>query len=158
MPTYDYRCNACSHEFEHFQSINSPVMRKCPECGKLKLERLIGIGAGVIFKGGGFYETDYRSESYRKAAEAEKSGGAASKSDGASPEKTGEKTGEKTADKPGEKAAEKSGEKAGGKSDGKSGTASSSQTGNQSDKKKPDTSKPAASRGAAKSGKRRHSE
>ena len=52
--------------------MTAPVMRKCPKCGKLKLERLIGTGAGVIFKGGGFYETDYRSDSYKKSAEAEK--------------------------------------------------------------------------------------
>ena len=72
MPTYDYRCENCGHEFETFQSISASPMRKCPECGKLKLKRLIGTGAGVIFKGSGFYETDYRSEGYRKAAEAEK--------------------------------------------------------------------------------------
>ena len=72
MPTYDYRCNACGHEFELFQSMSAGVKKKCPECGKLKLQRLIGAGAGVIFKGGGFYETDYRSESYKKGAEAEK--------------------------------------------------------------------------------------
>ena len=63
MPTYEYRCTACGHEFEEFQSITAPVKRKCPKCGKPKLERLIGIGAGVIFKGSGFYETDYRSDS-----------------------------------------------------------------------------------------------
>ncbi len=68
MPTYDYQCTACDHEFEHFQSINSPVMRKCPECGKPKLRRLIGPGAAVVFKGSGFYQTDYRSESYKKRA------------------------------------------------------------------------------------------
>lgn len=73
MPTYDYRCRACDYEFELFQQMSDPVKRKCPECGKLQLERLIGTGAGVIFKGGGFYETDYRSDSYKKAAEAEKS-------------------------------------------------------------------------------------
>ena len=72
MPTYDYRCNACGKEFEEFQSITAPVLRKCPTCGKLKLERLIGIGSGVIFKGGGFYQTDYRSEGYKSAAEADK--------------------------------------------------------------------------------------
>jgi len=74
MPTYEYACRACGHEFELFQSMTAPVKKKCPECGKLKLERLIGTGAGVIFKGSGFYETDYRSESYKKAAEAEKKG------------------------------------------------------------------------------------
>ncbi len=72
MPTYDYKCNACEHEFELFQSMSASVKKKCPECGKLKLERLIGIGAAVMFKGTGFYETDYRSESYKKGAEAEK--------------------------------------------------------------------------------------
>ena len=72
MPTYDYVCNACGHEFELFQSMSESVKKKCPECGKLKLERLIGTGAGVIFKGGGFYETDYRSDSYKKGAEADK--------------------------------------------------------------------------------------
>jgi len=73
MPTYDYRCNACEHEFEHFQSMKDAPLKKCPSCGKNSLERLIGLGAGVIFKGSGFYETDYRSDSYKKAAEAEKS-------------------------------------------------------------------------------------
>jgi putative FmdB family regulatory protein len=72
MPTYDYRCDGCEHEFEFFQSITSPVRRKCPECGELKLKRLIGTGGAVIFKGSGFYQTDYRSDSYKKAAEAEK--------------------------------------------------------------------------------------
>jgi len=72
MPTYDYECDACGHEFELFQSITEGVKRKCPECGKLKLRRLFGIGAAVVFKGSGFYETDYRSESYKKGAEKEK--------------------------------------------------------------------------------------
>lgn len=72
MPTYDYRCNACQHEFELFQSMKDSPKRKCPECGKNALERLIGLGGGIIFKGGGFYETDYRSDSYKKSAEADK--------------------------------------------------------------------------------------
>jgi putative FmdB family regulatory protein len=72
MPTYEYRCEACDHEFERFQSIKAPSIRKCPECGKLKVKRLIGIGAGVIFKGSGFYQTDYRSDAYKKAAEKDK--------------------------------------------------------------------------------------
>ncbi len=71
MPTYDYQCDACGHEFELFQSMTAPVKRKCPACGKNKLQRLIGTGAGVIFKGSGFYETDYRSDSYKKAAESD---------------------------------------------------------------------------------------
>jgi putative FmdB family regulatory protein len=71
MPTYEYQCKSCSHRFDLFQSITAPVKRKCPKCGRSALERLIGVGAGIIFKGGGFYETDYRSETYKKAAEAE---------------------------------------------------------------------------------------
>ncbi|MEQ8210826.1 MAG: zinc ribbon domain-containing protein [Lacipirellulaceae bacterium] len=72
MPTYDYECDACGHEFELFQSISDPLKRKCPECSKLKLRRLFGTGAAVVFKGSGFYETDYRSESYKKGAEKDK--------------------------------------------------------------------------------------
>ncbi|QDS89163.1 Zinc ribbon domain protein [Rosistilla ulvae] len=72
MPTYDYECDACGHEFEHFQGINDPHLKKCPECKKLKLRRLFGTGAAVVFKGSGFYQTDYRSESYKKGAAADK--------------------------------------------------------------------------------------
>ena len=72
MPTYDYECDACGHEFELFQSITAGVKRKCPDCGKLKLRRLFGTGAAIVFKGSGFYETDYRSESYKAGAEKEK--------------------------------------------------------------------------------------
>ena len=60
MPTYEYRCNACGHEFETMHGMTAPVLRKCPKCARLKLERLISGGAGVIFKGSGFYETDYK--------------------------------------------------------------------------------------------------
>jgi putative FmdB family regulatory protein len=72
MPTYEYRCDACGHQFELFQSMTAPVKRKCPKCSKPRLQRLICTGTDIIFKGGGFYETDYRSEGYKKAAEAEK--------------------------------------------------------------------------------------
>jgi putative FmdB family regulatory protein len=75
MPTYDYECDACGHSFELFQSISEPVKKKCPECGKPKLRRLFGTGAAVVFKGSGFYQTDYRSESYKKAAEKDKPAG-----------------------------------------------------------------------------------
>ena len=68
MPTYDYECAACGHTFELFQSITAARVRKCPVCGKRKVRRLLGAGAGVIFKGSGFYQTDYRSDSYRQAA------------------------------------------------------------------------------------------
>ena len=60
MPTYEYRCRKCGHEFEEFQAITADAITKCPECGKEAVERLIGTGAGVIFKGSGFYETDYK--------------------------------------------------------------------------------------------------
>lgn len=72
MPTYDYVCNACGHELEAFHSIQEPALRKCPKCGKPKLERRIGPGAGILFKGGGFYQTDYRSESYKQGESSEK--------------------------------------------------------------------------------------
>jgi len=72
MPTYDYECQACKHTFEKFQSITAKPIRKCPECGKSKVRRLLGTGAGIIFKGSGFYQTDYRSRSYKQAAEKDK--------------------------------------------------------------------------------------
>jgi len=75
MPTYDYQCDACEHTFEEFQSMSEPPLKKCPECGKSKLRRLFGCGAAVLFKGSGFYQTDYRSESYKAAAKAEKEAG-----------------------------------------------------------------------------------
>ncbi len=75
MPTYEYRCTACDHEFEQYQSITAEPLKKCPACGRARLARLLGAGGGVLFKGSGFYQTDYRSESYRKAAAAEKNGG-----------------------------------------------------------------------------------
>tara|TARA_Y100000588_G_C14279398_1_gene936173 strand:+ start:4136 stop:4483 length:348 start_codon:yes stop_codon:yes gene_type:complete len=82
MPTYEYVCRSCSHEFEEFQSITARSLRKCPRCAKLSLKRLIGTGAGVIFKGSGFYETDYRSENYKKQAKEEsKNASKTSKSD-----------------------------------------------------------------------------
>ena len=65
MPTYDYLCENCGHKFEHFQSITAKQLCKCPECSKNKLKRLIGSGAGIIFKGSGFYQTDYRTENYK---------------------------------------------------------------------------------------------
>ncbi len=71
MPTYDYECNECGYEMELFQSITESPKRKCPSCGRMKLRRLFGTGAAVMFKGSGFYQTDYRSESYKKAAAAD---------------------------------------------------------------------------------------
>lgn len=84
MPTYEYKCKNCSHLFEHFQSMKDAPLRKCPECGKNALERLIGTGAAILFKGSGFYQTDYRSESYKageKAASGTSSGGSTTSSE-----------------------------------------------------------------------------
>lgn len=71
MPTYEYQCDACEHNFDEFQSINDKPLKKCPKCGKSKLRRVFGTGAAVLFKGSGFYQTDYRSESYKAGAKAE---------------------------------------------------------------------------------------
>ena len=79
MPTYDYECAACGHEWEDFQQITERPKRKCPACGRLKARRLLGAGAGIIFRGSGFYQTDYRSKEYKESAKAEK--------DAASPKK-----------------------------------------------------------------------
>ncbi|MBN1269912.1 MAG: zinc ribbon domain-containing protein [Kiritimatiellae bacterium] len=70
MPTYEYECLRCGHEFELFQSISDKPRSRCPKC-RGKVRRRIGTGAGVLFKGSGFYSTDYRSESYKRAAKAE---------------------------------------------------------------------------------------
>jgi putative FmdB family regulatory protein len=71
MPTYEYKCEACGFKFEKFQSIKSAAVKKCPHCGKSRVKRLIGTGGALIFKGGGFYTTDYRSDAYKTAAKAD---------------------------------------------------------------------------------------
>src|SRR5437868_13058724 len=110
MPTYEYVCNACAHQFDEFQSMTEKLLKKCPACGKPKLRRLFGTGAAVLFKGSGFHETDYRSESYKAAAKAEQEKAAPASSD-----KSG------TTDKPsGNGAAEKTGQEARSKSTKKS--------------------------------------
>src|SRR5215468_4615468 len=67
MPTYDYECSACKHRFEELQSFSEPPLTKCPKCKKKKLARLFGGGGAIIFKGGGFYETDYRRAGEKKS-------------------------------------------------------------------------------------------
>lgn len=88
MPTYDYECEACGHEFEVFQKMTDKPKRKCPEC-QGKVRKKIGTGAGLIFKGSGFYITDYRSDNYKKSAEADKpkSGSESKSADSSSPTK-----------------------------------------------------------------------
>ena len=78
MPTYEYECKKCGHLFDAFQSIKDEPLKTCPKC-KGRVKRLVGTGAGIIFKGSGFYQTDYRSESYKKAQKADSSGGGESK-------------------------------------------------------------------------------
>ena len=91
MPTYDYVCDGCGHAFELFQSMTDSVKKTCPECGKKKLRRLIGAGGAIVFKGSGFYKTDYRSDSYKQGAEADKksSGGDGGKKADSGPQKSG---------------------------------------------------------------------
>jgi len=84
MPTYDYECKSCHHAWEVFQSIKAAPVKKCPECGKNQARRVISPGAGIIFKGSGFYITDYRSDSYKKAAAADGKQSESAKSDSSS--------------------------------------------------------------------------
>jgi putative FmdB family regulatory protein len=114
MPTYEYKCEACGYEFERFQSMTADRVKRCPECGKAKVRRLIGTGAGLIFKGSGFYITDYRDKSYTDKAKAETGSGVASgdgkgetKSD-AKPAETKAETKAESAPKPEAKPAAKS--------------------------------------------------
>jgi putative FmdB family regulatory protein len=71
MPTYEYVCEGCGHTFDAFQSLKDEALKVCPKCHEARLRRLFGTGAAILFKGSGFYQTDYRSESYHKAAKAE---------------------------------------------------------------------------------------
>lgn len=79
MPTYEYECTKCNHRFERFQSMKDEPLKRCPKC-RCKVKRLLGTGAGIIFKGSGFYQTDYRSSAYHEAAKKDKSAGEASTS------------------------------------------------------------------------------
>ena len=90
MPTYEYKCDACGATFERFQSITAEPIKRCPECGKAKVRRLIGTGAGLIFKGSGFYITDYRDKSYADKAKSESGTGGADGGDKSGGDKSGE--------------------------------------------------------------------
>ena len=100
MPTYDYRCQSCGAEFERFQKMSDGLLRKCPECGKLKLKRLMGTGAGIIFKGSGFYETDYKRKSSNNGSSGTGTSSTRSSSSSSSESKSESKN---TSDKPDEK-------------------------------------------------------
>jgi putative FmdB family regulatory protein len=107
MPTYEYKCDACGHQFERFQSITAAPVKRCPECGKSKVRRLISTGAGLIFKGSGFYITDYRDKSYTDQAKSEsggRSGGATDSKDSKSETKSETKAESKPAETPAKKA------------------------------------------------------
>lgn len=99
MPTYDYQCDACGHEFEAFQNISEEVLTKCPKCKKKKLRRLFGAGAGILFKGSGFYQTDYRSDSYKKRAESDSKASAPAESPKPSTSDSSSTPAKKTGDK-----------------------------------------------------------
>src|ERR1051325_1772684 len=71
MPFYEYQCSNCGHHLEELQTMTEPPLVKCPECGKDTLQRLIGTGSGIIFKGSGFYQTDYKKPETRKNQEAD---------------------------------------------------------------------------------------
>jgi putative FmdB family regulatory protein len=88
MPTYEYECQKCGHFFEVFQSIKDEPLKRCPNC-RGKLKRVVGAGANIIFKGSGFYQTDYRSENYKKGQKAEKSASEAPKPDSKSDKPAG---------------------------------------------------------------------
>lgn len=122
MPTYDYECQACNHTLEVFQGINEPVLTKCPACGKKKLQRQFGTGAAIVFKGSGFYQTDYRSESYKKAAKSDQSSGESKSSESKSTESKSAES-KSSESKPAESKSSSKGESSSspkGKSSGKS--------------------------------------
>jgi putative FmdB family regulatory protein len=107
MPTYDYQCRACGHTFDELQSFSAPPLTKCPACKKNKLERLFGGGGAIIFKGSGFYETDYRRPPDKPAADAP----AGSKTETTAEAKTDAKPAAESAPKPAAKSESKGGAK-----------------------------------------------
>ncbi len=107
MPTYEYHCDACDHNFDEFQSMSEAPLKRCPQCKKPKLRRVFGTGAAILFKGSGFYETDYRSESYKQAAKADQDAAGKSSSNGT----TGTDSANGTASAKGGGEAKKSGSK-----------------------------------------------
>jgi len=117
MPTYEYECQKCGHRFEEFQSMTAKPLVRCPKC-RGKLKRLIGAGAGLLFKGSGFYSTDYRSSSYREKKKGDGGGDAASRPDAKSESAGKSDAGKSDAGKPAAGGGAKD-SPAGGKSAGK---------------------------------------
>ena len=153
MPTYDYVCDKCGHQFEKFQSMKDSALTTClkESCGqkrwgKGKIRRLMGTGAGLIFKGSGFYITDYRDKSYADKAKADNWGSADSKSDSKAETKSEGSSESKSDAKSDSKATET-----------KSGETKSAETKSKSTDSKPATSKPEpkASKSASKSGRKK---
>jgi putative FmdB family regulatory protein len=142
MPTYEYICRACGHEFEEFHSILAAPILACPSCRKKKVERKISGGGAVIFKGGGFYETDYRSESYRSGADAERKG---AETNGAEATATGKAEGSSEGKSEGAAGAAQGGD---GSSSRKGTPSSESAKGSSTGTTAADEPKGAASRGA----------
>ena len=100
MPTYDYECDACEHTWELFQRISEDPVKACPECKKKKARRLFGTGAAIMCKGSGFYETDYRTDSYKKGGDKDKKSKNDSSSDSKSDTKSESKSSSKSDSKP----------------------------------------------------------
>lgn len=92
MPTYDYECQKCGHTFEAFQSMKDKPLRVCPQCSARRLRRLIGAGAAVIFKGSGFYQTDYRSAEYNEKRNKEENASSVSASESSGKSSEGKET------------------------------------------------------------------
>jgi putative FmdB family regulatory protein len=133
MPTYEYKCKSCGNKWDLFQSMTAKHIRKCPACGKNTAERQFGTGAAIIFKGSGFYETDYRSEDYKKAAEADSK---AAKGDTAADTKIDSKTDSKADSKTDTKPDTKSDSKSDSKPETKAETKTESKA-KQADSKAP---------------------
>jgi len=111
MPTYEYVCDACGYDFEELQSFSDVPLTKCPKCKKSKLRRLFGTGAAVLFKGSGFYQTDYRSESYKSGEKAEKDA-TTPKTEGGEPKKDSTETKSEPSAKPAKAVKSSAGSKA----------------------------------------------
>jgi putative FmdB family regulatory protein len=129
MPTYDYECDACGHTWELFQKITADPETKCPSCKKKKARRLFGTGAALMFKGSGFYETDYRSESYKKSAQADQSSGDSNS--------TGSDSGSDKASKSSEAGTSNSESKSGSKPESKANPDPKSDSGKGNSRRKP---------------------